>query len=146
MSFSPVTLELLRKAGWNESRQIDTSSMETALQERGYGVFPAVHDFLSQFGGLFFENPSAEPPAAEDWHFDPIKAANDRSSSQIRQYESRLGDILCPIGEASGDYLVIVMAPNGAVYSGFEADLFFVAVSGTDALESFCTGRKLKRL
>jgi hypothetical protein len=146
MRFSAVTLELLKMAGWYEGRQVDTSLIEAVLEKKGYTAFPIVRDFLSQFGGLSFENPSAEPPAAEDWHFDAVKAANGRSSSQIRRYELRLDLELCPIGEASRDYLIILMAPGGAVYAGYEADLFFVSGSGPDAIESFCTGKKLQKV
>jgi hypothetical protein len=52
MNASTMTIEVLRNAGWHEKRKINIESIVRLLESRGFEVYPAVRDFLEEFGML----------------------------------------------------------------------------------------------
>ena len=127
--------ELLRRAGWVEGSAQDVAKVASQLEAKGYPVFPSVIEFLGRFGGLSVKNPSAKPPAASDWHFDPIKASRSISVERIEAlYVPRIGADLCVIGEADKDYLTLMMDKKGRVYGGFEETLVLLGESAEAAI------------
>lgn len=143
---SRIVARIMNQAGWFNGRHIDTSEYEKMLRSEGYHVFPAVTEFLSQFGGLYFENPDAQPPAPEDWHFDVKAAVKHAFPTNLYLYGRRLGDEVCLIGEASRDHLVLMMDGSGRVFGGYDQVLLYIGSSGLDSIIALCEGRQLTPL
>jgi hypothetical protein len=105
--------EALLEAGWFENRQINIDDWLASLQKEGYIIFPLVKDVLKSFGGL--EITPRPVSGAKFWSgkiiLDPIWAASGERS-RLEQREQELGCLLCPIGEWSGEYILLIADTN----------------------------------
>lgn len=144
--FSADTSAYLRKAGWHEGRKmplVHYLNYRACLLNGGYPWFPAVADFLEEFGGLAIE--FGRRKQTEILKLDACKAANDRWFPNY--YASRIGTRqLCVIGLVYTDHLLLFMDDAGTIYGGFDEFLCVVGSSGADAIEAICANRTLPEI
>src|SRR6476646_4130692 len=97
-SFSPSTLEYLTQAGWKAGRKAWTVKYRAFLTGEGYAWFPAVEDFLTEFGDLLIKF------KREDGSSDTIDLDACRASAGVwfpDYYAPRIGQTrFCVIGQA----------------------------------------------
>jgi len=113
------------------------------LLNEGYPWFPAVAEFLEEFGGLTIRFGRREQ--VEVLKLDACKAAEDR---WFPDYYAPIIDRaqLCAIGLVYTDHLLLFMDDAGNVYGGYDEFLYFVGSSGTDAIEALCSNRALPEI
>ncbi|AFZ26624.1 hypothetical protein Cylst_4546 [Cylindrospermum stagnale PCC 7417] len=142
--FSEETTTLLYHAEWHESWNIDTTEYKEVLESEGYSIYPTVMNFLSSFGGLHVKYPHKRVPRLEDdFHFNVPEAVANIYPERVKDYSDRVGVPLCIIGESNRVHMVLMMAPEGKVYAGYDEFMVFVGDSGVDAIEALCSGRDL---
>lgn len=142
--FSPKTLTALKRAGWNEDRQVDTSEYIEFLQARGVPVHRPAIRLWECFGGLRVVHPHSRVPEAEDYfEINPIQATRRTDVRNLRRFSERVETPLCIIGEAFRGNMVLLMDPTGRVYAGLDKLLKLVGSSGEEAIEALCSGQKL---
>jgi hypothetical protein len=147
MEFSRPTMSVLREAGWQPGRQVDTTQYLHLLQSEGYEPSRAVDDFLRDFGGIRVVFPRRNVPGQnEEFHFDPAIAAHHASPGWVKSYSARVGAQLCPIGEAGRGYMLLTMDPTGRVFAGYDDLLWKVGNTGRDAIEALSSERKLEAI
>jgi hypothetical protein len=143
--FSTETLVLLHNAGWKEGRYVEIKNYEEVLNNEGFSIHDCVKNLLKEFANLTVIHPHAKVSNEKDYfHFDVSKAVKGRDPYWVKEdYRVRVGKNLCIIGEAFRGYMVLSMSDDGNVYAGFDDILVHVGISGDDAIEALCTGRKL---
>lgn len=144
--FSSATLACLAKAGWYKGRKmpmVQYISYRACLLNEGYSWFPAVADFLEEFGGLSIQ--FNRNNYSETIRLDASEAA---SSVWLPDYYApRIGRAqLCVLGQVYTDHLLLFMDEASNVYGGFDQFLCFVGSSGADAVEALCTNRPLPEI
>jgi hypothetical protein len=144
--FSSSTLEYLVKAGWYEGRKmplVQWLQYRACLLNEGYAWFPAVADFLEEFGGLTIGFGRRE--RMETLKLDAFKAAQNRWFPDY--YALRIGKTqFCVIGLLYTDHLLLFMDDTGNVYGGFDEFLCFVGNNGADAIEALCSNKTLPEI
>lgn len=126
-------MELLRRAGWNEERRVDTQDFERIIKECGFEVFDVQRDFLSRFGGLHLPNSYR----AHGMHFD-LEVAQ-LYPEEIEGAAEALGTKLSPIGELNVGHELMAMAPDGKVYYVYEDYFRLLGNSAEEVIEDRCT-------
>ncbi|WP_400192965.1 SUKH-3 domain-containing protein [Hymenobacter sp. B81] len=146
-TFSDATAAVLAAAGWHPGRSIITLYYRLSLWLAGYPWLLAVEQFLREYGGLRLTFPS-KSARTDTLHLNPNQAAAGRDACWIREnYARRLGNhLLCPIGEAYTDHLILFMDDAGKVYGGYDEFLCFIADSGAAALEAICQGQPMPEI
>jgi hypothetical protein len=137
---SEETKILLEKAGWSDSRLIDTSEYEHHLKKIGYQVFPVVTHFLKQFGGLQISKNSTD--AAKGCYrlkIDPIELTQYHPRRTFAEFEQALGRPLCPVALALNGSSAVVMDEAGRIYYIDELLLFHVADTMPEAIRILCS-------
>lgn len=138
---SARTLELLHKAGWTPSRQVDVGPYEAALVAEGYPVTSAVREFLKSFGGMQVEHPhGGDPEATDRFHLDTARAVDGFEYDRVRAYELRVGEPLIVVGEAFSEHMIVMMSPSGRVYAAYDSVLIRLGETGCEALQTLCEG------
>jgi len=147
--FSALTSDCLTKAGWHPGRNVPfPPDLAAELRAAGHELLPSARGFLAEFGGLTVAHRHLKSADRLD-HFviDGLRAARGRDPAWIRDYERRTRErALTPIGEASGGYLIMCMAPGGTVYGGYDDVLLKFGLTGDDTLEALCTGRQYSEI
>lgn len=142
---SKQTVECLNRAGWNPNRAIDTSEFEASLRAAGFVVSDAVLNFLKEYGGLRITYPHFKVAnTQDDMHFDVSVVVRHVLPVVVDAYAKVLGKDLCPIGEASQGYMVLLMDEQGQVYAGYDDFFVYVGSSGVAAIEALCSGKDWK--
>jgi hypothetical protein len=137
---SEETKILLDKAGWSDSRLVDTSEYEHHLKKIGYQVFPVVTQFLQQFGGLqISKNSSDASKRCYRLKVDPIELTQYHPRRTFAEFEEALGRPLCPVALAINGSSAIVMDEAGKIYSIDELLLFHVADTVPEAIRILCS-------
>jgi len=137
---SEQTRILLEKAGWSESRQVDTSEYEHHLKKIWYPVFPIVTQFLQQFGGLqISKNSTDTAKGCYRLKVDPIALTQYHPRRIFAEFEEAFGRPLCPVALAINGSSSVVMDEGGRMYSINELVLFHIADSVPDAIRILCT-------
>ena len=146
--FSTDTESLLRKAGWQEGRIIDTTEYEQVLREEGFEIQTCVIALLQEFGGLRIVPPHAKvPEKTDDFIFEAVKATYQSLAHWVKgNYSDRVGKKLCSVGEASNAHMILAMSSDGEVFGGFDDFLCYIGSSGDDAIEALCSGRKVREI
>ena len=141
--FSDRTLRCLRSAGWSVERRLDVGAQLEELRADGFSVSAAVEDFLARFGNLRLTYPHAKDPTVVDYaHFDAVRSAKAVFPARLKDWESRTGERLTPIGESDREYMILLMGPSGAVYSAMDDLIYRLAPTGEEAISSLCEGRE----
>jgi hypothetical protein len=113
----PVVRATLAEAGWAPGRRFDARLWITELQADGYSIVPPATQVLEALGGLDVLPPQRETAVYRSGpiKFDPIWAATGEAK-RIRSRESQVGVALTPVGEWSGEYILLV-AEDGQVFA-----------------------------
>ncbi len=147
LTFSATTHALLRRAGWSETRRVDTGPYVAALRTEGYPVHPIVVEFLERFGSLTVVHPHHKVRNSDDrFHFDVARAVSRADPENVEVDSERVGTPLCVIGEAYCGYMALLMDSAGKVYASLDDLLIHIGDSGPDAIEALCTGRSTTEL
>ncbi len=137
------TIACLRAAGWEPGRRLDVRSFVEVLAGDGYAVFPPVEEFVAAFGNLTISFPHYRDPTIIDHcHFDVAQAVRNVFPENVSYWSDRVGDPLCPIGEAFSNHMTLLIADDGAMYGGFEETLVKLGDNGDEALNNLCGGRE----
>ena len=140
--FSEATCTILNKAGWSEAYRHDTTEDERLLKAAGYPMFPVVLEFLHRFGGLGFHYP--HPIMAGYEEFASFKITQARANAYLEHIAFNVEDIgrpLCFIGMCYSENMWMMMDEEGCVYTDYGNQMFFIGISGEDAIEALCTRR-----
>jgi len=143
--FSKQTVECLNRAGWHPDARRNPIDFEQSLKTAGFIVHEAALSFLRTYGGLHILYPHAKVKNMQDeMHFDPSIVVNHVQPADIQFYGDVVGQRLCPIGEASRGYLVLMMDEHSRVYGSYDDFFVKVGCSGDDAIEALCSGRRME--
>jgi hypothetical protein len=77
---------------------------------------------------------------------DALRATRSIASSVVRNYERRVSETLCPIGIAASGHLILLIAPSGRTYGGYDNFLARYGDGGFDALCAILNGNKGARI
>ncbi len=146
--FSTDTESLLRKAGWQDRRNIDTTRYEQVLREEGFEIPTCVIVLLQELGGLRIVHPHAKVPGeTDDFIFEADKATVEHRGVWAKgNYSHRVGKKLCSVGDACDAHMILVMSSDGEVFGGFDDFLCDIGSSGDDAIEALCSGREVREI
>jgi SUKH-3 immunity protein len=142
--FSELTVQCLLRAGWHSGRSVDLpDGIEAELRADGHVLLPSARAFLVEFSGLTVMHPHAKTPTRDRFMIDALLATRRRDPTWVREYERRTGEAaLTPVGEAARGHLIMCMGADGHVYGGYDGFLIRLGISGDDAIEGLCGGRK----
>jgi hypothetical protein len=107
----------LEEAGWSPGYHFDASKWARVLKADGYSVTAPAIEALEEPGGLTIVPPRRDTAVygSGTMIMDPVCAAIGESP-RIKLREAALGRRLCPIGEWSNEYILLV-ADDGSVYA-----------------------------
>lgn len=134
---SKEVLQVLKKSGWYEGRQLQTKYVIDIIKKEGYGVLDKVVDFLREYGDLvlFFLN-KKNGISNDTIDFNFKKAMQLEFIERIEVYEERVGKKLCIVGTAYREHLILLMSEDGFVYGASDDFLCFFSNTGEGAIES----------
>ncbi|KAJ5804995.1 SUKH-3 immunity protein [Penicillium riverlandense] len=88
---------VLRDAGWNPGRRVDTGELRRRLEQFGFVVSEAAERFLSEFNGLVFDiSGPGISRARESFKFEPLW--NEGEDDRFTKRSQTIGESLTPIG------------------------------------------------
>jgi hypothetical protein len=132
---SKDTETVLRRAGWNPGRQVDTSAYEELYKREGFPVFPVVLDFLRSFGGIVAQEPLVG--VGNGFHFDPVRSVEAYEAGLVGIWAT-VGAPLIPIGSCGGFVQNLYMSEDGEVFCSAWTDLIFLGDTPAEAIERIC--------
>jgi hypothetical protein len=141
-----VTAKLIA-SGWFKGRKANIHEYLLIIESEGYEISTAVKSFLYEFGGLNIELELIN--GEQDYmHFDPIKAVSSFYSDWISDnYSKRIkNNTLSVIGQAFTNHLTLMMNSNGEVYGGYDENLYFIAASGPEAIQTILSNNKFEEI
>jgi len=142
-------VDAISAVGWSTDRRVDTGGAVTAWEERGHVSSDAALLFAANFDGIEFDYPRAHLPGTrptDSCVLDAAKATRSISDVVVRSYESRVSETLCPVGIAGSGHLVLLVAPSGRTYGGYDNFLARYGESGFEALCAIFVGKKGDRV
>src|SRR5260370_18312751 len=126
---SPEFAELLRSAGWDPNRQVNTDEWVHILKREGFVTNGVALEILESLGNLVVRVPPAEISQYEhELRFDPARPATGESD-RARDWFEQLGVALFPIGEESSSGNIIWVSSNGDLYYGRGFGLYYLGQS-----------------
>ncbi|MBF9142692.1 SUKH-3 domain-containing protein [Hymenobacter properus] len=142
-NFSPSTLAYLTQAGWEVGRKEWTIKYRAFLSGEGYDWFPAVADFLAEFGDLLIRF-KREDGSSDTIDLDACNASSGFDSRWVTEdYTRRIGQTkFCAIGQAYSNHMLLFMDEAGRVYGGFDDFLCFIGNSGAEAIEVISSNQR----
>ncbi|NUR74120.1 MAG: hypothetical protein HOU81_25205 [Hamadaea sp.] len=136
--------EFLGRIGWTAARTHDIRPDIDAWNERNYIVTDAILEFMSSCGGLEFEYPRNPVVGGSYTCYVSASPATRRiPRSLAATYERRIGQTICPIGQAAGGDLFLVMAADGTTYGCRDRFLARIAADGYHALQAISLRRPM---
>ena len=142
MKISGPAYKYLTTMGWSESRRVDSTQAISALEDDGYRLFPAAHEFLASLSGLEGDMPSFRSGGTERIHFKPDSAILNIYRERVETYEQRVGESLVVIGEANNGHMVLLLSETGRMFGGNDDFLCELGSSMADGLRSLFEGRE----
>jgi len=145
--FSPSTRAYLTQAGWRAGRKAWTVKYRAFLTGEGYACFPAVADFLAEFGSIVIEF-KREDGRPDTIDLDACEASSGFDSRWVTEdYARRIGQTkFCAIGQAYSNHMLLFMDEAGRVYGGFDDLLWFIGNSGAEAIEIICSNSQIQEI
>ncbi|MCW8131649.1 MAG: SUKH-3 domain-containing protein [Planctomycetota bacterium] len=124
------TIECLVRAGWKPGRKVDVSASIDLLKQKDFLVNDVIVSFLAEFLSLTIRYPNPRCPSTEDnFCIQPEDSIAGSGGTWTQTYERRLGERLCPLGEACRGHLTLYMSSTGKVYAGTDDLLYFLGDS-----------------
>lgn len=145
--FSATTYIVLENNGWTKERKVDTTKYATFFEKHKQPVSEIVLEFLSSFGDLEIRMPLKKKPIYDYWFkFDVYQSADNILTERLHFYEKDwFRDRLCTIGvKVSSE--ILLMTPNGALFSVFDSWVFKFGDSWQEAIENICTQNTPKQI
>ena len=140
-------LGFLREIGWYPDRQVDLTADLEEWETSGYSVSDAVRSWMGQCSGLEFEYPRHSTVGGMYSCFVSGALSSRRIyRARVAEYEERIGETLCPIGQSASGHLTLLMDSTGAVYGGYDHYLNKIADNGYRALLTIRKREPLIRL
>ncbi|MEY9912914.1 hypothetical protein ABIA35_009181 [Catenulispora sp. MAP12-49] len=140
-------LSFLREIGWYPGRQVDLAADLEEWETEGYSVSDAVHRWMGECSGLEFEYPRHSSVGGLHACFvSGVMPSRRIHRATVAEYEERVGEALCPIGQSASGGLTLLMDSTGAVYGGYDHYLGKVADDGYRALLAIRKREPLTRL
>jgi hypothetical protein len=122
--------DILGASGWFEGRRVPVDSALSVWRGDGHVPTSAATDFVAEFDGLMFEYPrSVSVGGMDSCSLDAVAATAAIFPSVVREYEDRVGETLCPVGETASAHVTLMVGSSGRIYGGYDR---FLAVYGDD--------------
>lgn len=113
--FSDEVERVLRAAGWQPGRQVDTTAWRRDLESTGFRMHEAAERFLAEFGGLKVDiRGRGISVAREPFEFDPMLA--DGEDDRFTEWGEDIGETLFPIGVLDQGQFFLGISESGEVY------------------------------
>jgi len=129
----------LRHAGWFQGRSVEIDSELNAYRQAGYGEFPALNSFLHEYGGICLLTLHVGKPD-EIW-FSAGRACSLIDVQWVREYSSRAGVAVVPIGAAYRDHLAILLGEDGRIFGGYDNEFGLVGENVRSAISNLLENR-----
>ncbi len=130
---------VLRAAGWQPGRQVDTTAWRQDLEKSGFRMHDGAERFLAEFGGLKVDVRGPGVSVARvPFEFDPMLA--DGEDDRFAEWGDDIGQALFPIGALDQGQFFLGISASGEVY--LVADWLASFGVGTQALERLILGIK----
>jgi hypothetical protein len=120
--FSDEVVHVIRAAGWNEGRLVETQDATTFLREFGFTVSPPVAAFLAEFHGLHFDLVNGPHD------FDVRKATFWMTQEEVPFVNRLIDEPLCPVGYGGRCYMLL--SPSSKVIFLHDEWLGFIRPMG----------------
>ncbi|WP_185444864.1 SUKH-3 domain-containing protein [Kribbella qitaiheensis] len=125
---------ILTGAGWSPGRRVAVEGYLEAMAREGYEPTVQLEEFLAEYGGLSTSRPAAQGFVEEVFATDPVTAISNTHRNTVGMYEAVTSTALVPIGQAYNGHMVLMMAPDGRFYAGYDSFFFY---AGDGAVEMF---------
>ncbi|MFD8702175.1 MULTISPECIES: SUKH-3 domain-containing protein [Kitasatospora] len=113
--FSDETERVLRAAGWQPGRQVDTGSWRRRLESAGLPMHDAAEQFLSEFGGLLVEvDGPGISRARTPFELDPALA--DGEEDRFTDWSQEIGEAIVPVGELDNGRYFLGISDSGEIH------------------------------
>jgi hypothetical protein len=113
--FSEETERVLRSAGWQPQRRVDTAPWRPQLESCGFHMHEAAENFLSEFGGLVVDvSGPGISRARVPFELDPVLA--DGEDDRFSEWSEDIGSSLFPIGELDHGRFFLGLDEVGYIY------------------------------
>ncbi len=129
-----LTQRALREASWFPERHVPTREWYDSLTGSDYKWSGAAERFLASLGDLVIH-----PIKSQESIFgsgtlvtDPTRASGEYE--RIAEREKSIGESLCPVGEWSGEYIVLI-APSSRVYAEMTYQVLLLGQTVEEALD-----------
>ena len=116
-------LDLMRRAGWTESRKVPVDQHIEALRRGGFHAWEDLGSMLEPIVGLQISDILGRFTM---W-LDPTQAAATADLDWVTDYEHAAGVMLTPVGEYS--HMLMMLGSDSAFYGGFDRE--FGRLGGT---------------
>ena len=140
----PATLRVLTAAGWQPERQVDVAPAVRSLEAAGYAPWTSLVALLEPLVDL--RVPITRNGRPDAFWFDPARAAEFSFRSWVGEYERRAGKPLVPVGFAHHDHLLLLVAPDGFWYGGYDDTFGVVGSNAEEMLSALVEGAGLRPL
>lgn len=112
---SEQTMNILRRAGWEESRRISVDGWRAVLEEEGFGLNDAAEQFLAEFGGISVpDGGPGQTMYRASFAFDPTLCLGEED--RFAEWSEVLGSVISPIGELEEGRFFLGMDSRGTIY------------------------------
>lgn len=127
---------VLQACGWSPDRAVEVRHWADWYAREGYADPEPALDILRSFGGLTIVPPRRLEAkyAPGPMQFDPEWAATGEQE-RVADREASLGIALWPLGEWSGEY-ILLLGGDGCVYAETTWEVLKLGVTFSDALRS----------
>ena len=143
MKIDSQVLNILKKAGWYETRKLERHALINSINGEGYPIFENVVTFLQSFGNLIIRFANLQNNIKEDdINLNLTHAFSIEVPERVfNNYVPRIKKELVLIGTVYRDHMVLLMANDNNVYAGYDNYLCKVANSGIEAMEAIILNR-----
>jgi hypothetical protein len=140
---SQKTEESLMANGWNPDHEYDMAVARAFLEKEGLEnhLHKAAIDFLHKYGGLIVNIKSE----VDGSMYEACRFVVEKTSfwvDDIVDYGIALNTVLCPVGSASTNHLVVTVAEDGRVFGYFSPYIVLLGNDADEAVNNLCLREK----
>jgi len=108
--------ELLRRAGWEEGRQVAANAWVAGLRDGGFESWTGLASMLAEYCFLVVH----DAEGLRSLWIDPARAIADADADWVAGYERSLGVRLAPVGGYS--HMLLMFGRDCVFYGGFDRE------------------------